>query len=228
MAAPGRGRRDGTDGRATGQSGAGGSGAGGFDLLFANICTRIDLSRSEWRIWKSFFHPRRLRKQQFFLQEGEVASHIAFVVRGCLRMYSVDDAGEEHVSQFAIRDWWLTDLSSFLSRSPATHFIDALVDSELLVLERLDRDRLLDAAPRADRFFRLLQEAGYVASHRRIDSLLRDSATERYLAFQKDYPRLVGQIPQHQVASYLGVTPQSLSRIRRGLSSRRRGGVTPG
>jgi CRP-like cAMP-binding protein len=190
------------------------------ELLRANVGKRVGLTGKEWAQWEPFFVPRSVRKRQFLLQGGDVCRHLAFVNEGCLREYSVDARGEEHVIQFAIRDWWITDLQSYLTGSPSTYTIDALDDSDVLVLEKSARDRLLETAPKADRFFRLLQEANYVATHRRIDAMLRSSAEERYLAFLKTYPALVESIPQNQIASYLGVTPQSLSRIRKELSQK--------
>jgi CRP-like cAMP-binding protein len=192
-----------------------------FGLLYSNVNRRVPLTKREWASWEKFFVPGRIRKRQFLLQEGEVCRQLAFVAGGCLRSYSVDAGGEEHIIQFAIRDWWITDLHSYLTGAPAVYAIDALHDSDVLLLEKSSRDRLLETAPGADRFFRLLQESNYVATHRRINSFLSDSAESRYLAFVKTYPALAGLIPQNQIASYLGITPQSLSRIRRGLSLRR-------
>ncbi len=192
-----------------------------FDQLYAHVNRRVPLTREEWSLWEPFFVPRKIRKRQFLLQEGEVARHIAFVNSGCLRSYTVDAKGEEHVVQFAIADWWISDGESFLSGRKSDHSIDALHDSEVLLLEKSSRDDLLDTAPRADRFFRILQESGFLASRRRVESFLSDSAEERYLAFIATYPSLIEQIPQHQIASYLGITPQSLSRIRKELSKRR-------
>ncbi|HCV43156.1 MAG TPA: cyclic nucleotide-binding protein, partial [Bacteroidetes bacterium] len=124
---------------------------------------------------------------------------------------------QEHVIQFAIKDWWISDLNSFLSGSTSTHNIDAVQDSAVLILERGARDHLLEAVPKMERFFRLLLEANYVATHKRINDSLSASAEERYLAFIQTYPALVEQVPQSQIASYLGITPQSLSRIRKEL-----------
>jgi len=192
-----------------------------LNLLRTHIEKRVHLTDAEFERCESFFVARKIRKRQFLLQEGEVARSIAFVTSGCLRAYTVDHKGEEHLIQFAIADWWVSDLQSFLSGAPATYNIDALQDSEVLLLEREARDRLLEAVPGMERFFRLLQEANYIATHRRINESLSASAEERYLAFLKTYPALAEQVPQSQIASYLGITPQSLSRIRKELTGRR-------
>ena len=192
-----------------------------FDLLRAHIEKRVGLSESEFSRAAQFFTSRKIKKRQFLLLEGDVCKHLAFVNSGCLRSYTVDHKGEEHIIQFAIEDWWISDLKSFLTGSPSTHNIDALQDSEVLLLEHSARDKLLEAVPKMERFFRLLLEANYIATHRRIDESLSASAEERYLAFVKAYPVLVELVPQGQIASYLGITPQSLSRIRKELSQKR-------
>jgi len=192
-----------------------------FDLLRAHIEKRIHLSDEEFSRCTQFFIPRKVKKRQFLLQEGDICRHIAFVNSGCLRAYTVDHKGEEHIIQFAIEDWWISDLNSYLTGSPATYNIDALQDSEVLLLEKSARDKLLEAVPAIERFFRLLQEANYIATHRRINNSLSASAEERYLQFIKTYPALVEQVPQGHIASYLGITPQSLSRIRKELPTKR-------
>jgi CRP-like cAMP-binding protein len=161
-----------------------------------------------------------LKKHQFLLNEGEICRYIGFVNSGCLRQYSIDNQGAEHIIQFAIEDWWVSDLHSFLSGLPATYNIDALQDSEVLLLDKSARDELLDACPKMERFFRLLIESNHVATNQRISDSLSASAEERYLKFIKTYPQLFEQVTQNQIASYLGITPQSLSRIRKELTQK--------
>ena len=189
-------------------------------MLHAHIEKRIHLTREEFDLCRQFFAPKKLRKRQFLLHEGDVCKHLAFVNNGCLREYTVDHKGEEHIIQFAIRDWWISDLNSFLGGSTSTHNIDAVQDSDILLLEKEARANMLEAVPKMERFFRLLLEANHVATHKRINASLSASAEERYLAFIKTYPALVEQVPQSQIASYLGITPQSLSRIRKDLAQK--------
>ena len=193
-----------------------------FNLLRKNIEKRVHLTNEEFEICKKFFTPKKIRKHQFLLQEGEVCKHIAFVNKGCLREYTIDNKGVEHIMQFAIEDWWVADLNSYLAGTPAIYNIDAIYDSEVLLLEKSARDVMLDNCPKIERYFRLLMEANYVASHRRITESLTTSAEERYVNFIKTYPKLLKQIPQNQIASYLGITPQSLSRIRKEMTSNNR------
>ncbi len=189
-----------------------------FALLRQQIRKRVDLSDEELERCKRFFSARKLRKRQFLLQEGEVDRAIAYVVRGCLRIYTVDAKGEEHLIQFAIEDWWASDLQSFLTGEPGTYNIEALEETQLLLLDRDAREHLLEMVPKMERFFRLLIEANHVATNRRIACALSATAEERYLDFLKTYPALVQRIPQKYIASYLGITPQSLSRIRKDLA----------
>jgi CRP-like cAMP-binding protein len=182
---------------------------------------RISLTEEEFNLCCQFFTPRKIRKNQFLLQQGEVCKHLAFVNSGCLRQYSIDHKGEVHIIQFAIGDWWIADLTSFLSRSPSTQYIDALQDSVVLLLEYESREKVVESVPKMERFFRLLLESKYVATVKRINDSLSESAEERYLSFLQMYPSLAEQVPQHDIASYLGITPQSLSRIRKEISQTR-------
>jgi CRP-like cAMP-binding protein len=191
-----------------------------FSILQKHITSRVPLTDEEFNICNKFFISKKLKKHQFLLNEGDVCKYLGFVNSGCLRQYSIDNKGTEHIIQFAIEDWWVSDPHSFLSGLPATYNIDALQDSEVLLIEKSTRDELLDACPKMERFFRLLIEANHVASHQRISDSLSASAEERYLKFIKTYPKLFEQVPQNHIASYLGITPQSLSRIRKELSQK--------
>ena len=191
-----------------------------FNRLRNHIEKRVHLTDEEFEIISRFFTLRKLRKKQFLLNEGDVCKHIGFVNSGCLRQYTIDNKGAEHIIQFAIQDWWVSDLHSYLSGKPATDNIDALENSEILLLEKSARDELLDACPKMEKFFRILIEANNVATHQRITDSLSTSAEERYLNFIKTYPKIFELVPQNQIASYLGITPQSLSRIRKELTQK--------
>lgn len=191
-----------------------------FDLLRKHIEKRVHISDEEFDIISKFFVPKKMRKKQFLLHEGEVCKNIGFVNSGSLREYTIDNKGSEHIIQFAIEDWWVSDLNSFLSGLPATYNIDALQDSEVLLLEKSARDNMLDVCPKIERFFRILIESNHVATQQRITDSLSTSAEERYLKFVKTYPKLLEQVPKNHIASYLGITPQSLSRIRKEISQK--------
>lgn len=185
------------------------------NLLRSHIEKRVHLNNDEFAICAGFFISKKLRRKQFLLHEGDICKNIGFVNSGCLRQYTIDNKGAEHIIQFAIEDWWVSDLNSFLSGKPATENIDALEDSEVLLLEKSARDELLNACPKMEKFFRILIEANHVATHQRISDSLSTPAEERYLNFIKTYPKIFEQVPLSQIASYLGITPQSLSRIRK-------------
>ncbi len=191
-----------------------------FELLRTHVRKRVDLTDEEFDVCTKFFIPKKIRRKQFLLQEGEVCKSLTFVTRGCLRSYTVDGAGEEHILQFAVEDWWISDLCSFLSGGSATMNIDAVEDSELLLLEKPARESLLAAVPKFERFFRLLLERHYLASTKRVVDSLSASAKDRYLSFLSMYPAISQRVPQSQIASYLGITPQSLSRIRHEMASK--------
>ncbi len=192
-----------------------------FELLKTHIQKRVELTDEELDRVTMFFTPKKLRKKQFLLQEGDVCKHITFVVSGCMRYYAVDEKGEEHVMQFAIEDWWISDLQSFLTDQPSRNSIDALDDSELLLLDKAARDKMLVAVPKLEKFFRLLLERNYIATQQRLACTIIASAEDRYLEFMKTFPVLTQRVPQNQIASYLGITPESLSRIRKHLSEQK-------
>jgi len=191
-----------------------------FTLLRTHIEKRVHLIDEEFEVISKFFIPKKVRKKQFLLHEGEVCKNIGFVNSGCLREYTIDNKGSEHIIQFAIEDWWISDPNSYLSGLPSTYNIDALEDSKVLLLEKSSREKLLDSCPKMERFFRILIETNFVATQRRITDSLSTSAEERYLKFVKTYPKLIEQVSQNHIASYLGITPQSLSRIRKELTQK--------
>lgn len=188
------------------------------DLLRKNIERKVILTDEEFNLVKKFFTPKTFIKGEFLLQKGEICIYSIFVLSGCLRMYSIDMKGNEHIIQFAVEDWWIGDLESFLGDSPSDFFIDALQDSKVLLITKDAREKMLNAVPKMERFYRLLQEAHFITLKRRINESLSLSAEERYLNLLKSFPALFNRIPQSHIASYLGITPQSLSRIRKELT----------
>ena len=189
-----------------------------FSKLRTHIEKRVQLEDAEFSECCKYFIYKKLKKKQFFLHEGEVCRYIGFVVSGCLRVYTIDHLANEHIIQFGVEDWWVSDMNSYLSGAPSVYNIDVLRESELLMLDKDNRENMLEAVPKMERFFRLLLEANYVSTHNRINDALSKTAEERYLRFIKNYPRLFEKIPQHYIASYIGITPQSLSRIRKELT----------
>lgn len=186
-----------------------------FDKLYAHFNKYVFLSEEEFEECKSLFKYKKFRKHQYILQNGEVSRYETFILSGCTRTYEVDDNGHEHIIQFGLETWWVGDLHSFLTNSPSRCNVDCLEDTEVLQILRTEMERLYDKVPKLERFFRILIQKAYVASIDRIYSNLSKPAPQRYQEFIEKYPLIEQRVPNHQIASFLGITPQSLSRIRR-------------
>lgn len=191
-----------------------------FEQLFKSIREKVALTPTEMELCKTFFIPKKLRKKQSLLQEGDVCIYNAFVEKGILRSFSIDEKGNEHIVQFAIEGWWITDLASFLTNRNSIYTIEALEDSELLLLTTEARDTLMNQIPMFERYQRLLLQNAYIANQARINSALTETAEDKYLNLGKAYPGIVKRVPQHMLASYLGFTPETLSRVRKQISKK--------
>jgi CRP-like cAMP-binding protein len=179
------------------------------------------MSEEEFDYGTRLMIPKKLRKRQYLLQAGDVCRHFAFVSRGCLRQYSLDELGKEHILRFAIEGGWITDDVSLQTHEPAASNIDALEESELLLIDRASQEKLVAAVPKWGEYLRRELENAIKDALVRITDFVSVSSEDRYINFLKTYPDLSQRIPLHQIASYLGITPQSLSRIRREVANRR-------
>lgn len=189
-----------------------------FELLHQKINEKISITDQEWEICKSLFIPKKLRKRQYLLQEGDVCKYTAFVEKGMLRTYTVDEKGAEHILQFAPEGWWLSDLSSFLTNEPSMFNMDALEDSELLLITNTSRNELLQKVPAFERYFRILIENHLISTQKRLMGSLTETAEEKYAKFINTYTDCTQRVPQHMIASFLGITRETLSRIRKQMS----------
>jgi CRP-like cAMP-binding protein len=185
-----------------------------FELLFEKVSENIVITEDEFAFCKTLFLPKKLRKRQFLLQEGDVNKYMAFVEKGILRTYTVDDKGAEHILQFALEGWWLADLYSFENNEPSAFNIEALENCELLLITNPSWETLLQKIPAFERYFRILVQNNLVATQRRLIGALSESAEEQYVKLLNTYPDCVQRVPQHMIASYLGITRETLSRIR--------------
>jgi CRP-like cAMP-binding protein len=185
-----------------------------YDLILKNISRFITLTPEEEQYFTSLFKIKKLKKKEYLLQEGDTSRHQYFVNKGCLRTYTIDEKGIEHIIQFAIEDWWTGDMYSFLTQTPARYNIDTIEDSEILCLEKNAMEELYIKIPKFERFFRHLLQNAFVALQERIVANLSQPADERYCTFINKYPDMEKRLPLKQIASYLGITPESLSRIR--------------
>jgi CRP-like cAMP-binding protein len=186
-----------------------------FELLFQKVNEKIALTKEEEETCKTFFIPKKLRKKQYLLQQDDICRYTAFVEKGVLRSYSVDDKGVEHIVQFALEGWWIGDLYSFLTGEPSAYNIDALEDAELLLLTRQAHEGIMDAVPKFERFQRIQVQNSLISLQRRLVGSMSLSAEEKYTKLIHSYPDIIQRVPQHMIASYLGITPETLSRIRK-------------
>ncbi|KLT65951.1 Crp/Fnr family transcriptional regulator [Pedobacter sp. BMA] len=193
-----------------------------INVLFSHIEEKVSLSNEDKVLIAGFFSPKKLRKRQYLLQEGEICKNLVFVAKGLLRTYNIDDKGSEHMSIFGWEGWWLSDFNSFLTGQPAVFNIDAIEDSELLTLSRNDYEALTLAVPIMDRYFRILYQNSLVTKERRLMSTITHNAEERYLQLLESSPQITERIPQNLIASYLGIAPETLSRIKKNLLSKNR------
>jgi len=185
-----------------------------IEPLIAFFDKLIPLNKSEKDVVAEKFHPRLYRKRQYVLQEGDTCNLFHFVVRGCLRMYKIDEKGVVHILQFASENYWITDLGSFHGQKPSDLNIDALEDTMVL---QISRDELVDVYQKEQKFnriFRVLIENSFVNLQKRLLQTISSTADERYQSFIESYPHLVNRLPQTQIASFLGITPEFLSRLR--------------
>lgn len=174
----------------------------------------IPLNNEEKRLVTERFQPRLYRKRQYVLQEGNQCNRMNFVVRGCLRLYTIDEKGNTHILQFAAENWWLTDIGSFYGKKESKLNIDALEDTMVLQISFENLTFLYDQAPKFNRIFRVLIENSHVALQNRLLQNISSTAEERYLSFVQTYTHLYNRLPQTQIAAYLGITPEFVSRIR--------------
>ena len=190
-----------------------------YELFFRNFNKKVSLTLEEEAQIKNYLTPKKLRRKQYLLQEGDVCKNVAFIEKGALREYSVDDGGNEHIIQFGLEGWAISDLFSFFTGEPATYNIDALEDAELVLINKSAHEELLQKVPKYETFTRLNITGAYLAMQRRLTSIISSPLEQRYADFIALYPNIVQRVPQHMIASYLGLTPETLSRIRKRISS---------
>lgn len=188
------------------------------EFLLRNLSRHASFSPTEEARIAAAFELAQYAKRTVLVAPGSVDSQFYFVVEGCLRLSLPAETGHGHVLQFAVEDWWISELQSFLDGVPARLCLDALEDSRVLQVSRESWASLTAEAPRVERAFRILAQRGLGAMQQRLVDVLSQSAMERYLAFRKRYGALEGRLPQHQIAAYIGVTPEFLSALRRRLA----------
>jgi CRP-like cAMP-binding protein len=192
-----------------------------FKVFFSHVLAKVSLSEDEKEAVKTFFVPKQLRRKQYLLQQGDVCIYMSFVEKGLLRTYNVDDKGDEHMNLFAWEGWWTSDISSFFSGEKAVYNIDAIEDSELLMITHEDFEKMTLKIPAMDRYFRMLFQNSLVTKERRLVSATSYTAEEKYVQLLELNPEIIQRVPQILIASYLGLAPATLSRVRKNLASRK-------
>jgi CRP-like cAMP-binding protein len=192
-----------------------------YELLYKKITELISISEEEFNFCKTLFLPKKLRKKQYLLQEGDVCKYNAFVSKGLLRSYTIDNKGTEHILQFAFEGWWIGDIYSFLTEKPSLFNIEALEECELLLLTKPSMELLLEKIPAFERYFRILIQNNLIATQKRLMGTLSESAEEKYTNLINNFPGCLQRVPQHMIASYLGITRETLSRIRSQIAARK-------
>jgi len=164
------------------------------------------------------FQPKKLRKKQYFLEEGNVCKYVGFIVKGAMRQYSVDDKGVEHIVQLYIENYWASDRESAVTLTPSRFNIDAWENTELLVARVADMLDLIEKVPSFGQMTRLMDQRSFIVSQRRLNSTISNTAEKRYEEFADNHPQFIQRFPQHLIASFLGITKETLSRIRKQAS----------
>jgi CRP-like cAMP-binding protein len=191
------------------------------ELLEKNIAQHISLSEEEKASFCNLFKQKLIKKKSFLLREGEVCKFEGFVTKGIFRVYHVDKSGAEQILYFAIENWWITDIDSFTNETPSQLFIEALEDSEVLLISKKDKEFAYENLPKIEKLFRVMTQKTHVALQRRMIDNLSKTADQRYLDFIEKYPRLYQQLSNLQIAAYLGISHEFLSKIRNKLAARR-------
>ena len=191
-----------------------------LEKLRAFFERQFPVTDEQFEFIKTQFIPKKVKKGEFLLREGDMTRYSIFVASGCLRTYTIDDTGKEHILQFSPENWWTGDMS-FTSNVPSRFFIEALEDSEVLLTEPSSIQELNQYIPQSAVHYQAALQKSIEAKNQRIVASLSETAEERYNDFLKKYPSLVQRVPQHMIASYLGISPETLSRIRKQQSHKR-------
>jgi CRP-like cAMP-binding protein len=186
-------------------------------IKYINSYSSSLLTESQVELIQNAFVPKKLRKRQYLLQEGQVSKYGAFIVKGAMRQYSVDDKGVEHIVNLFIENWWAGDRESFVMLTPSVYNIDAWEDTEVLLITKADFLNLYNSIPAIVEMGRKMDERNSIATQRRLNASISFPAEKRYADFINKYPEFLQRFPQHMIASFLGITKETLSRIRKSM-----------
>jgi CRP-like cAMP-binding protein len=191
------------------------------NLLQQSVRSKIAITDDALAHFLTFFKIKEVRKKEILVRQGDVCRDTFFIESGILYAYSIDTIGEMHIVQFAFESYWIGDLYSIYTGEPALYTIEALEDCRLLMIDKASHEKAYEAIPQLERYFRLLLQNAYINAQQRIAKTFSDDAESRYLALVKRHPDILQRVPQYLLASYLGIKPQSLSRIRKQIFERK-------
>ena len=183
--------------------------------FIAHIRRYVDISNDEVLILEKYLQPMELKRREFLLREGDVCSSNYFVEKGCLRMFFNNDKMVEQTTQFAIEDWWLSDYFSFARQTPSEYAIQAVEKSVIVAIDYQLQDKLFSEVPQMERYFRIMMQRALSASQLRVKMIYQLSKEEMYRHFNRSYPQFFQRVPQYMIASYLGLTPEYMSELRK-------------
>jgi CRP-like cAMP-binding protein len=189
-----------------------------FEAINKHAARYIGLSDDDGKTFNSLLQYKKVTKKTFLLQEGEICRFEAFINKGCIRTYYINETGAEVTLQFAIEDWWVSDIASFHEQKPSRMFIEALEDCELMILTPSSKEELLKNAPCFERMFRIMVQRNLARIQERLFKTITTTAVDKYLDFLERYPTIPQRVAQHYIASYLGFSPEFLSKVRTKLS----------
>jgi CRP-like cAMP-binding protein len=189
-----------------------------YDRYFESFSKTVPLSQEERDLIQGYLTVKKIRKRQYLLQEGDVCKIVAFVEKGAMRLYRVNEDGSEHIVHFSLDGSFMTDLYSFLTNEPSIYNIDAIEDSELVLITKSASDELRKLSLKYQEFIFQATSEAYIQLQRWITSTISLNLEERYKELTSQYPDIVQRIPQHMIASYMGLTPETLSRVRKRIS----------
>lgn len=190
-----------------------------YQALLEHLNRRIELNEEEIEEFSSILTTTTIPKKKYLVQPEATVNHIYYVTKGCLKGYYQDEAGNKHILQFAMEDWWITDFNAFQNKVPTEMYIEAIEDSILIGIHINALNELYVRIPKFEKFFRLLYSNAFIALRKRVMSSLKENSADRYVAFCNNYPNLEKRVTNYHIANYLGITAESLSRIRREIDS---------
>tara|TARA_R110000737_G_scaffold345455_1_gene373959 strand:- start:34176 stop:34763 length:588 start_codon:yes stop_codon:yes gene_type:complete len=188
------------------------------ESISKHIIDHVNPIEVDLKLFNSVLNQVTVAKGQFLLKPGTSVKHEYFVVSGCLKAYYIDEKGNNHLIQFAIENWWIGDFDAFYNKVPSKLHIEAIEDSRLLAINSDSLQKIYTDAPVFERYFRILTTKAFIAQRKRILSTLEKQTQERYVEFCSSYPNIENRVPNYDIANYLGVTPENLSRARKKIN----------